>query len=214
MITDLTCRIDPSATKTPIRADGPAASSHPAEFARVWGESQRFAASIGTSEKTEFRLPQGVLVFDASHPLPNWLQAWHFIRGETPMTQSLISDMPFRLIPRRAFAVIYGLTFPLLAMLFRQRILIRWLFGVRVPKNLTVHYDATTLLLKHAIDRVLTPEDRLALEVGIGQAALLSLRLQRNTNMVIEGLDCSASRVRSSRKMAKFNGRKEQLGTA
>jgi hypothetical protein len=71
----------------PIRQSLPASRA----FASVWGESQRFAASIGTSEKTEFRLPQGVLVFDASDPLPNWLQAWQSIRGETPMTPSLIS---------------------------------------------------------------------------------------------------------------------------
>jgi release factor glutamine methyltransferase len=79
------------------------------------------------------------------------------------------------------------------------------LFQIRVPRQITVHFDPTTIALHWALQREATPGDKTALEVGIGQGALLSNSLQKRSDIHVEGIDCSESRVNSSREVAQFN---------
>jgi release factor glutamine methyltransferase len=102
--------------------------------------------------------------------------------------------------------LVYELVHPVLGAVARNRWLIRRLFGVRVPRDTVVHFDATTLLLRHVLPLAVRPADRVALEVGIGQGALLALALRRTTHLEVHGLDCSAGRVSSSQRVAEYNG--------
>jgi release factor glutamine methyltransferase len=101
--------------------------------------------------------------------------------------------------------LLYQVVRPVLGLAARNRFLIRRVFGIRVPRAVTVHFDPTTLLLRLALQQVVVPQDKLALEVGIGQGALLVLGLQKSTQLRVEGVDCSETRVRSSQKVAKYN---------
>ena len=101
---------------------------------------------------------------------------------------------------------VYELVHPLLGAVARNRWLINRLFDVRVPKQIVVHFDPTTLLLRHALRQIVTADDRTALEVGIGQGALLALGLAKSTNIEVQGVDCSAARVGSSQQVAAHNG--------
>ena len=100
----------------------------------------------------------------------------------------------------------YDLTHPLLGSVSRSRAVVQRLFGVKIPPALTVQFDPTTLLLKHALLAVAGPDDRPALEVGIGQGALLAIGLALTRNIRVDGVDLSPERVRSSRTVAEFNG--------
>lgn len=102
--------------------------------------------------------------------------------------------------------LVYELVHPVLGAVARNRWLIRRLFGVCIPQDTVVHFDSTTLLLRHALPLAVRPADRLALEVGIGQGALLALALRQTTQLEVHGLDCSAARVSSSQRVAEYNG--------
>jgi release factor glutamine methyltransferase len=102
--------------------------------------------------------------------------------------------------------LLYDVVHPLLNSAAQSRFLIRRLFRVRIPPDVTVHFDPTTVLLRIALQQVVVPQDKSALEVGIGQGALLALGLKRSTHLDVEGVDCSESRVHSSRLVARHNG--------
>jgi release factor glutamine methyltransferase len=101
--------------------------------------------------------------------------------------------------------LLYHVVHPVLGVAARNRFLIHRLFGIRIPRDVTVHFDPTTLLLRFALQQVVVPQDKSALDVGIGQGALLALGLQRSTHLYVEGVDCSESRVHSSRLVAHHN---------
>ncbi len=101
--------------------------------------------------------------------------------------------------------LVYELTHPLLNALARNHWLIHRLFGIRIPKGTIVHFDPTTLLLRHALLRSVDSADRNALEIGIGQGALLSLSLCQSTALRVDGVDLSLSRVASSQAVAAHN---------
>ncbi len=102
-------------------------------------------------------------------------------------------------------AIVYELFHPLLGAAARNRWLIHWLFDVRIPRQTVVHFDPTTLLLRHALRQSVAPDDRTALEVGIGQGGLLALGLLKSTALQVHGVDYSAARVHSSQQVADFN---------
>jgi release factor glutamine methyltransferase len=101
--------------------------------------------------------------------------------------------------------VVYELCVPILGTVARSRWLIRRLFQVDVPPHITVHFDPTTVLLLFALRREVTPEDKTALEMGIGQGALVSLALHKATGIDVQGVDRSEARVRSSQDVATHN---------
>ena len=95
-------------------------------------------------------------------------------------------------------------------MLRNNRLIIRRLFGVSIPKGTKVQFDPTTVLLARALAEQLTAEDSRALEIGIGQGALVGLSLKkaaqdRGVELALDGIDCSRSRVESSLKVAEHN---------
>jgi len=101
----------------------------------------------------------------------------------------------------------YRVTQPVLRTLRNNRTIIRRLFGVRVPRGTAVQFDPTTVTLAHAVKTVGKDSDQHALEIGIGQGALISLSVsQQFKSLQIHGIDCSPSRVESSQKVAAFNG--------
>lgn len=99
---------------------------------------------------------------------------------------------------------------PILRTLRNSRIIIGRLFGVKIPPNVSVQFDPTTVLLARAVAESLTDNDKRALEVGIGQGALVGLSLMRAAkkqaiSLSLDGIDCSTSRVESSQQVAGFN---------
>ena len=106
----------------------------------------------------------------------------------------------------RVKRLIYDVCHPLLKVLRTNRTVIRLIFGVRVPRGVPVQFDPTTVLLKHALQQIVTPDDRVALELGIGQGAMVGLSLALGKGIRIDGVDCSPQRVLSSCEVAKFNG--------
>ena len=65
--------------------------------------------------------------------------------------------------------LLYQVAHPILNFAARNRFLIRRLFRLDIPRDVTVHFDPTTLLLHMALQDVVVPQDTTALEVGIGQ---------------------------------------------
>ncbi|EMI52099.1 methyltransferase [Rhodopirellula sallentina] len=114
--------------------------------------------------------------------------------------------------------LVYPIVQPILRSLRRSPLLIRKIFDVRVPPDVAVQYDPTTVLLARTMQDLVAqtlssrgnePPLRL-LEMGIGQGALVSLSIAAQTQpeaVRIDGVDCSPSRVNSSREVASFNGR-------
>lgn len=108
----------------------------------------------------------------------------------------------------------YHVLHPLFWTLRTNRHVIRRAFGVRVPPDVAVSFDATTILLSRAVRQVATPEDCRALELGIGQAALVGLSLTRHFDIQLDGLDCAADRVESSRRVAEYSGARARFWTS
>ncbi len=107
--------------------------------------------------------------------------------------------------------LVYNLVHPLSNALARNHWLIHRLFGIRIPKQTIVHFDPTTMLLRHALLHTVEPDDRQALEIGIGQGALLSLSLIKSTAVQVDGVDCSPARVASSQAVAAHNQLRAQF---
>ncbi len=101
---------------------------------------------------------------------------------------------------------IHSIFHPVYASVRSHPLSISLLFGVKVPKGAIIHWDTTTLLLKNALRKVARKNDSV-LEMGVGQAALLSICLQKKfiSTMKIDGVDVSASRVESAQGIAYLN---------
>ena len=110
--------------------------------------------------------------------------------------------------------LVYELVHPLLGAVARNHWLINRLFDVRVPRGIVVHFDPTTLLLCHALRQTVTADDKIALEVGVGQGALLAIGLLKSTSIKVQGVDCSAARVLSSQQVEAHNQLEPQFYTS
>lgn len=100
----------------------------------------------------------------------------------------------------------YHIGHPLLGLLRSNHFLIRRLFGGRIPRHVAVQFDPTTVALARELRQEVTDEDTVALEMGIGTAALISLSLAKQCKLRIDGVDCSPSRVASAQAVAEYNG--------
>ncbi|EMI46561.1 methyltransferase [Rhodopirellula sp. SWK7] len=118
--------------------------------------------------------------------------------------------------------LVYPVVQPLLKRLRRSPWLIRYVFGVRLPRGVAVQYDPTTVLLARTMNEMVAESlakrtnDRplRLLEMGIGQGALVSLSIAAQTRpdqVKIDGVDCSPSRVNSSQEVARFNNHDVQF---
>ncbi|HBJ36116.1 MAG TPA: methyltransferase [Planctomycetaceae bacterium] len=101
--------------------------------------------------------------------------------------------------------IVYNFTHPLLRYIRNHRLIIRKIFGVRIPTGTSVQFDPTTVLLSRAVREICTPEDSRVLEVGVGQGALVLLSLAKDRNLQCDGIDCSSTRVASSLRVAEHN---------
>ena len=100
----------------------------------------------------------------------------------------------------------YHVGHPLLGLLRSNHFLIRRLFGVRIPREIAVQFDPTTVALARELPLEVTDDDSAVLEMGIGSAGLISLSLSKRCKLRIDGVDCSPSRVASSQAVAEYNG--------
>lgn len=108
-------------------------------------------------------------------------------------------------VPMPLKNIAYDLVHPLLRYLRNHRIVIRKIFGVRIPTGTSVQFDPTTILLSRTVREICTPEDSRVLEVGVGQGALVLLSLAKDRNLQSDGIDCSSTRVASSLRVAEHN---------
>lgn len=107
-------------------------------------------------------------------------------------------------------SLLYRCTLPVLKRIRSSRTVLRLTLGVRIPPGVRVSYDPTTLLLARVVPAEAQASDRRALEVGVGEGALVSLALARHpglaTGLELSGCDCVARRVDSARRVATHNG--------
>ena len=99
---------------------------------------------------------------------------------------------------------------PVLRALRNSRQIISRIFGVRVPRDTSVQFDPTTVLLSKTLIEILEEDDHRGLEIGVGQGALVGLSLARKArdraiDFELHGLDCSVARVESSTRVAQYN---------
>lgn len=104
----------------------------------------------------------------------------------------------------RALLALRGLAYPLIRRLRGHPLAVRALFGVRLPPGLRVGYDTTTVALHRSLARRGRGAAS-ALEVGVGEAALLAVSFARRFGVAVDGVDLSAARVESSRRVAGHN---------
>lgn len=102
-------------------------------------------------------------------------------------------------------SMVYEVTHPILAMVRSNHWLIKQLFGVKVPAEVDVSFDPTTVALRQAVCDTLTPDDTAVFEMGIGQAALVGLSVAKQCHVELHGADCSTARVESSQRVAEAN---------
>ena len=103
-----------------------------------------------------------------------------------------------------AFVFFYRLLHPVVSWIRSRPVTFRVLFGLKVPVGVPIHYDTTTVLLRKALEKEVKTTDRV-LEMGIGQAALLSLFIAKKKKMIPSGVDLSQARVDSSVATARLN---------
>lgn len=124
---------------------------------------------------------------------------------------------------------IYPIVQPLLKRLRRSRWVIRRLFQVEIPSGTVVQFDPVTVLLAamlpvciekqidSSIEQDNQPNDSpgclKVFETGIGEGALVTIAIDRWNrsreggpfDLQFSGVDCSTSRVDSSKRVAEFN---------
>jgi len=81
---------------------------------------------------------------------------------------------------------------------------VRLRFGVRLPPGVPTHFDTTTIALQKALEKWATNAERI-LELGTGNAALLSCFLARRLGREVHGVELSASRVQQALQVVRHN---------
>jgi methylase of polypeptide subunit release factors len=105
---------------------------------------------------------------------------------------------------KRVVKRLFPFYLPLAQFIRGHPLLIRWLFKVHLRKSDRVTWDFTTLVLKYALrKRVL--KNGSVLEIGVGQAALLSIYMARTFGIKADGIDIVADRVKHSKQVARYN---------
>ena len=129
------------------------------------------------------------------------------LHDEIPQGLYAESDSPgsLRHSVQSALYRLYDFCHPALRVLRSNRLIIRGLFGVRIPRRMHVQFDPTTILPDHVLRKVADDDDHTCLEVGIGQAALISLSVALRRPIDVVGVDCSTARVAQSRRIAQAN---------
>lgn len=110
----------------------------------------------------------------------------------------------------RFLSIHHGL-YPLVKRLRARPFVVRALFGVRLPAGAAPSWDTTTLALRLVLARR-GRGARSVLELGVGEAALLSIFLARRLGIAVEGVDVSPARVESSRRVAAHNAVSVRVG--
>lgn len=86
----------------------------------------------------------------------------------------------------------------------KNSLISRLIFGVRIQGGHRIHWDLTTLALKHCLLRRTRPWHEV-LEVGTGPYAILSICLAKRVKRDILACDINAEYVRNSRKIVELN---------
>ncbi len=100
----------------------------------------------------------------------------------------------------------YRILHPTYRSIRSSGVVVKLFFDVKVPPNLIIHWDTTTLLLKKALQKTIHA-GQIVLEMGIGQGALLSIWVARHLQPArMDGVDVSVSRVESAARVVRHNG--------
>jgi release factor glutamine methyltransferase len=83
-------------------------------------------------------------------------------------------------------------------------LVVKRLFGAELPPGVEATFDTTTLALRTAIEKWRHGATS-ALELGVGETALLSIFLARRSDARIDAVDVSSSRVESARRVVAHN---------
>jgi methylase of polypeptide subunit release factors len=105
---------------------------------------------------------------------------------------------------RRLVQRLYPVYLPIAQWVRSHPLLIRWFFGVRLPKGEKISWDFTTLALRYALRKRLSPPVSV-LEIGVGQAALLCIYLARKQGIQADGVDIVPERAAHSQQVARYN---------
>ena len=108
------------------------------------------------------------------------------------------------------FFKIYKLFMPFRNRVASSRLLIRLLFSVKVPSEISVDFDMTTLVIKYAINKEIKSKCRV-FEMGVGTGALISISNAKRFNSVAFGADISERRVLQSQYISRLNNVQEEF---
>ncbi len=106
----------------------------------------------------------------------------------------------------RSRNVVYDAMHPVISRIAHSRTAVRWLFRVSLPDDLRILLDPTPSLLAYVLRNINASGDQKALEVGVGQGALVGLSLGLATGIQLDGVDCDPACVKSSDRVARHNG--------
>lgn len=107
-------------------------------------------------------------------------------------------------VMKKSFLFIHRKMHPLISWVRSQPLIIKLLFSIKIHKGIVIHYDTTTILFRKALKKEVKNQDKV-LEMGIGQAALLSLYLAKTKKIIPHGVDISTNRVKDSSSTAQLN---------
>lgn len=102
------------------------------------------------------------------------------------------------------FLKIYKKLMPIRNKIASSKNLIKLIFQLKIPQNIDVNFDMTTLLLRYSVTKEIKKEQKI-LEIGIGTGALISNFIAKKFNCVTSGVDISERRVKQSQIISEYN---------
>lgn len=107
----------------------------------------------------------------------------------------------------RAAKRLHGALYPALHRARQHPEVVDRLFGVRVPSDIEIAYDSTTVALRLALPKWWSHSGKI-LEVGTGSAGLLSGFVAKRTGKSVDAVEISEERVKTATRVLASNGLK------
>ena len=104
----------------------------------------------------------------------------------------------------RLFLGIYNFIIPIRQLIVTSKFLIRLLFNVKVPHDVSVDFDMTGILLRYSTSKEIKNKCKI-FEMGVGTGSIISIFNAKRFGSSAFGSDISERRVNQSRYVAEMN---------
>ena len=105
---------------------------------------------------------------------------------------------------KKLFLKIYKFLLPFRQKIATSKQLIKFLFNVKVPSNVSVDFDMTSILLRYATGQEIRRKCKI-FEMGVGTGSIISIYNAKRFQNKAFGADISDRRVKQSRYVAEMN---------